>query len=146
MNTKAFYNYYIVVARCAHCKGNKADKNRRHIEIAFPTYSVSSKAASETVSKYPRVKKGNDPIVSVREATVAEYWELVEKNKTNPYLLAHSRQEEKLMNFDIRDWTVEEEPPGWQKNKKDDSVTRKNMFASKTKIRRPKTYAKMYAQ
>lgn len=80
----------MVIAKCGHV-GRKY-----YIPIKFAVNSNSAKEAANKVRYFPRVKHNHkDAIISVKQITLEEYSEINENNEKDPYLLCHSKHEQK---------------------------------------------------
>ena len=84
--------YYSVTTKCGHVgKGY-------YILIDFPVVAENAKEAARIARDIPRVKHNHsDAIREVIEITKEQFKELKENNKNDPYLNAHSKQEQDFM-------------------------------------------------
>ena len=84
--------YYIVTTKCGHVGKNK------YIVIDFPVLAENGKDAARMARDIPRVKHHHkDAILNVREVSVEEYNEYVEKNNKDDYLKCSNRQEQNMI-------------------------------------------------
>ncbi len=84
--------YFKVTCKCGHV-GIKY-----YIRIPFAVKATSRKGAAEIARYIPRVKHDHkDAILECIEITYAEYLELKEKNRKDPYLCCKCKQEQEMI-------------------------------------------------
>lgn len=116
--------YYCVETKCGHV-GRK-----NYIQIAFPICAQSKKEASEIARQIPRVKHDHkDAIISCKEINESEYYELLRKNKEDPYLQCNSRREQNgIENLYCR---LLEDPHYIARKTRSDQKRKSNLFKRK---------------
>lgn len=140
---KSNYKFYNVTAKCGHVGGND-----KYIPISFEVAANSAQEAAAIARWIPRVKHHHkDAILSVDEITKEEYIELKETNDSDPYLKACSKQEQNLF-IDVIKSRICEDDYNKKKSsvKNDDSVSKKNIYSKKQKIRKPNTWKHMFCE
>lgn len=125
---------YEVVCKCGHVGRGQ------YIEISFPVTADSKKDAAAIGRNIPRVKHHHkDAVLKVIEISNKEYFDLIEKNKNDPYLHCRNIQEQNCL--DLTDRLVAE-------IKDDviiDNLEQTSVFYKKTKVRKPKKFFKNLA-
>lgn len=91
-----------VVCKCGHVG------KLQYIPVQFAVCAESGKEAARIARDFPRVKHNHkDAIIKVVEIDLAQFLELKEINKNDPYLKCHSRKEQNLT-CDLTDRLVED--------------------------------------
>ena len=123
-------NYYAVTCKCGHV-GRK-----NYILITFPVVANTRKEAASIARNIPRCKHHHkDCIREVVNTSYADYLELEEDIKNDPYLKCKCVQDQK--EIDISNRIIPEENKHFKKEK--EQAIRK-VFYKKTMIRHPKKY------
>jgi hypothetical protein len=100
-----------------HCKCGHAGKGK-YVEIIFAVKAENGKEAAEKARNIPRVKHNKkDAIIDCCEISFAEFKQLVEKNKKDPYLQCKNKQEQRLIEDFYSRIKSEEEKPVLKKTK-----------------------------
>lgn len=88
--------YFKVTCKCGHTGSKKT-----YIPITFPVKAINGKEAASKARWIPRCKHHHkDCVQKVVECTYEEYIELIEINKTNPYLSCKCIQDQRRLNIE----------------------------------------------
>lgn len=128
-------NYYAVTCKCGHVRiGN-------YIPITFGVIAENGREAARIARDIPRVKHHQkDCIISCRRISKEEFDEILQKNDEDPYLLCHSRQEQKQYDLSDRIVAIKHEDKKHHKTEKTKNV----VCLGKNIIRKPKSYIRNY--
>ena len=120
-------DYYSVKAKFGHVGKNK------YIVKTIPTSANSGKEAAFSVRWMGRVKHNSkDAILEVKKISREECLALEEANRKDPYLLAHSRQEQKILCGDLSDQIIN--CLSFNKEKRNDRIEKVEFKMRKNKI------------
>ena len=86
--------YYNVIAKCGHVGHGK------YVDVNFAVIASSKSEAAQKVLSWRKVKKQlKNAITYVEEISFDDYKQLLENNKNNQYLRAHTKIE--IINLDL---------------------------------------------
>ncbi len=124
--------YYKVYVKCGHVGINNC------INVWMPVIAETKKEAAAKARWIPRVKHHHkDAILDVVRIDEEEYYELIKKNKCDPFLNCHSKQEQNCIdNLYVR---IEEDTYNTSKIKKYEKIY---MIYKNRLVRNVKKYAK----
>jgi hypothetical protein len=124
--------YFAVTCKCGHVR------KEFYIPITFPIIAKNKKAAAQIARQKPRVKHHHKyAILHNKEIPYTVYKQLVETNKNDPYLNIKSTYQQKPYQDEIEARRVKEPQ---KKSHKSDSVSKKDIYNNKERIRKPKRY------
>ena len=125
------HNFYNVTAKCGHVGGSDF-----YIPISFPVKAGSAAEAAAITRNIPRVKHDQKyAIISVHKITQETYDDLIIRNQSDPYLLAQNKQEQEKFAEFINLRICEENKINPFKNT--ESVSKRDMYIGKQRIRKP---------
>ena len=125
-------SYFEVCAKCGHVGRNN------YVEKVFAVVAENGKAAAKFIRNAPRVKHHHkDAIIYVNEIDICKYWEIREKNDTDPYFKCTSIQDQRRLCTEI---TILSEPVENRGRRDNRVITGKRFYDGKKAIRNPKKY------
>ena len=139
------WKFYEVAAKCGH--GNQGRYGEGYyVRVNFAVAAIDGKKAAESIRWKSRVKHHDSrAILSVKEINFGDYISLRKENLENPFLKAHSSQEQKiLIESDVMEGLIVWEDEGEYPNKKDSDNDRPPTFLKNTRIKNKRKFFAKY--
>lgn len=142
---KKSMRYWAVAAKCGHSGFGK----KYYVPVTFAIQAESGTDAAAIARAMPRCKHDHpDAVLAVTKISYEEYIALNNANAQNPYFHCASKQEQcasipvdEMIARMVLEPRYQVEQP-----EKEDWISHKNIFASKTRQRHPKHFYRYHAE